>query len=102
MPTDRLIAEWWLKSKRVEDLLATGMLPSQERVTTISVPAAIYQWKADPATRDRAMVVQDKNREIFLQSFADGLSVLGFERDAEGNGTFLLSSWSECLSYANQ
>jgi predicted GNAT superfamily acetyltransferase len=102
MPTDRLIAEWWLKSKRVEDLLATGMLPSQERVTTISVPAAIYQWKADPATRDRAKVVQDKNREIFLKSFADGLSVLGFERDAEGNGTFLLSSWSECLSYANQ
>jgi predicted GNAT superfamily acetyltransferase len=102
MPTDRLIAEWWLKSKRVEDLLAKGMLPSQEPVTTISVPAAIYQWKADPATRDRAKVVQDKNREIFLKLFADGLSVLGFERDAEGNGTFLLSSWNERLSYANQ
>lgn len=102
MPTDRLIAEWWLKSNRVENLLATGMLPSQEPVRTISVPAAIYQWKANPATRDRAVVVQDQNRKTFLKAFEDGLSVLGFERDAEGNGTFLLSSWNEGWNYANQ
>ena len=27
LPSDRLIAEWWLKSKRVETLLATGKNP---------------------------------------------------------------------------
>ena len=33
LPSDRLIAEWWLKSKRVETLLATGKNPSFERET---------------------------------------------------------------------
>ncbi len=28
LPSDRLIAEWWLKSQRVETLLATGKNPS--------------------------------------------------------------------------
>ena len=27
LPTDRLVAEWWLKSKRVESLLQTGTKP---------------------------------------------------------------------------
>src|SRR6202012_2433270 len=27
LPTDRLVAEWWLKSKRVEQLLANGKYP---------------------------------------------------------------------------
>ncbi len=27
LPTDRLVAEWWLKSKRVETVLASGYLP---------------------------------------------------------------------------
>jgi predicted GNAT superfamily acetyltransferase len=102
MPSDRLIAEWWLKSKRVRDLLATGNLASYETKKAILVPAEIYQWKADAATRDRAREVQDTNRAVFLEAFKDRLSVLGFERDAEGNGTFLLSSWDEDWGYESR
>ena len=101
LPTDRLIAEWWLKSKRVESLLNGGKLPAIHPVTRISVPAPIYEWKASPETRDRARDVQESNREQFLKAFDDGLAVLGYERDPEGNGKFLLGRWDENLSYAS-
>jgi predicted GNAT superfamily acetyltransferase len=102
LPSDRLIAEWWLKSKRVETLLATGKNPSFDRAAAIDVPAKIYDWKAAPETRDQARAVQERNREQFLRRFADGLSVLGYVRDAEGNGTFQLGRWDEVRSYATQ
>jgi hypothetical protein len=43
--------------------------------------------------------VQESNRERFSQAFAEGLSVLGYERDEHGNGRFLLGSWDESLHY---
>ena len=58
----------------------------------IQVPAAIYQWKASDKERDRALAVQLQNRSRFQQAFAQGLAVLGFVRDAEGNGVFELGS----------
>ncbi len=45
--------------------------------------------------------VQDHNREQFLSAFADGLAVLAYERDDEGNGKFLLGRWDEDWSYAS-
>ena len=100
LPSDRLIAEWWLKSKRVETLLATGNNPPYQRESSIDVPAQIYEWKASPDTRGKAQYVQERNREEFLRAFADGLTVLGYERDPEGNGKFVLGEWDEEWSYA--
>lgn len=99
LPSDRLIAEWWLKSKRVNTLLRTGQYPSFEVKKTIAVPAAIYEWKALAQTRERAQQVQDRNREEFLKAFADNLAALGYERDEEGNGSFLLGQWDEPWRY---
>ena len=48
LPSDRLIAEWWLKSKRVETLLGTGKNPPIQSDSEIAVPAQIYEWKAAP------------------------------------------------------
>jgi predicted GNAT superfamily acetyltransferase len=101
LPTDRLIAEWWLKSKRVDALLRDGAFPRPDVTTRISVPGPIYEWKASPETRSRAKDVQDHNREQFLKAFSDGLAVLGYERDDEGNGNFLLGKWDEGWSYAS-
>jgi hypothetical protein len=61
----------------------------EERIT---VPAAIYQWKASEADRGRALVVQLENRRKFQQAFLQGLAVVGFSLDAVGNGTFELES----------
>lgn len=102
LPTDRLVAEWWLKSKRVQTLLKTGALPPVFAELRIEVPAQIYQWKAEQPTRARAKEVQARNRNLFLESFGRGLACLGYERDAEGNGEFLVGRWDEKWSYATE
>jgi predicted GNAT superfamily acetyltransferase len=102
LPTDRLIAEWWLKSRRVQQLLTKGSLPKIDISRRISVPAAIYEWKAALDTRVRAQEVQESNRQQFLHAFADRFAVLGYERDTQGNGQFLLGRWDEPWSYARQ
>jgi predicted GNAT superfamily acetyltransferase len=99
LPTDRLVAEWWLKSERVETLLQTGQKPRIKTLTEISVPAQIYDWKGSPATRSQAKELQDRNREQFVEAFADGLTVLGYERDQQGSGKFLLGRWQETWLY---
>ena len=102
LPSDRLIAEWWLRSRRVEALLTTGKLPPFELRTAIEVPMQIYQWKETADTRSKAQQVQERNRNQFLQAFDDGLAVLGYDRDPECNGKFLLGNWEEKWSYASR
>jgi hypothetical protein len=58
----------------------------------ILVPASIYQWKASETGREQALAVQLENRRRFQQAFSQGLVVLGFVLDAEGNGVFELGS----------
>ena len=142
LPSDRLVAEWWLKSKRVESLLLSelrnhesarttwGQSPSAVRpsearldpdrpspsgrldnrgrpsplgspdgLKAISVPAEIYGWKASPGTRHLAQEVQEKNRRDFLEAFSQGLAVVRYERDQQGNGKFLLGRWDEDWMY---
>jgi predicted GNAT superfamily acetyltransferase len=100
LPTDRLVAEWWLGSKRVESLLGTEKMAPFQTLKTISIPAQIYEWKASPTTKERAKEVLDCNRQDFLQAFSDGLAVLGYQRDPQGNGRFLLGKWDENWMYA--
>jgi predicted GNAT superfamily acetyltransferase len=99
LPTDRLVAEWWMKSARVERVLEEAPREQFECRARIDVPAEIYEWKADVATRARAQALQKANRERFERLFAEGLSVLGYERDGRGSGTFLLGEWDELWRY---
>ncbi len=100
LPSDRLVAEWWLRSARVEKLLATGSFTPTCVEREIQVPAAISEWKANDVMRSKAAAVQARNQERFQRAFAQGLAVLGYERDAEGNGNFQLGNWDENWSYA--
>jgi predicted GNAT superfamily acetyltransferase len=100
LPTDRLVAEWWLKSKRVVDLLDKKQPPRFPVEKRIDVPAQVYTWKASAAERQKAADVQKRNREQFLPAFSQGLVALGYERDAQENGSFLLGRWDETWSYA--
>jgi predicted GNAT superfamily acetyltransferase len=99
LPTDRLVAEWWMKSKRVEAVLGGSPRAEFECRSRINVPAEIYQWKAEATTRPQALAVQEGNRAQFQRAFAGGLSVLGYERDQLGNGGFLLGAWDESWRY---
>ena len=101
LPTDRLVAEWELDSSRVQGILAGN--PATEFVVEgrIPVPASIYRWKASEADRERALAVQLENRRKFQQAFSQGLAVLGFVRDAEGNGVFELGLYPQTKQALN-
>jgi predicted GNAT superfamily acetyltransferase len=94
LPTDRLLAEWELDSPRVLAILegngASKQVTEERILVRIEVPASIYQWKASETYRERALAVQMENRSKFQEAFSQGLAVLGFVRDAEGNGVFEL------------
>jgi predicted GNAT superfamily acetyltransferase len=92
LPTDRLVAEWHLRSSRVTEILEGRPRVAFEVVERIQVPASIHRWKHSEKDRERAIAVQLENRRKFQDAFGQGLAVLGFVRDAEGNGIFELGS----------
>ncbi len=95
LPTDRLLAEWYLDSERVKAILEGRVAAGPAIEERITVPASIYEWKASERGRERALAVQLENRRRFQQAFSRGLAVVGFERDAEGNGIFELGASSQ-------
>lgn len=96
LPTDRLYAEWWLRSSRVASILR-GEAQPMEIAARVSVPHAIYQWKQDAGHRDLARAVQSRNRDELQSAFQRGLAVVGYDRNEQGDGAFLLSLWNENL-----
>jgi len=98
LPTDRIYAEWWLRSNRVERALR-GEPQSFDTLEQIEVPAEIYAWKASPSHRDIARDRQSRNAAALESAFARNLSVLGYQRNDRGDGTFLLGRWDESNAY---
>ena len=97
LPTDRLLAEWRLDSPRVQAILEGRPAVSHIIEERIPVPASIYEWKASDENRERALAVQQENRLRFQRAFSQGLAVVDFSLDAEGNGVFELGAptWTE-------
>jgi predicted GNAT superfamily acetyltransferase len=98
LPTDRIVAEWWLKSDRVERALR-GEQPQMQIMEQVDVPAAISEWKTASATREKARNVQAANADALEAAFARGLAVLGYRRSEQGDGSFLLGKWDEEFEY---
>lgn len=98
LPTDRLYAEWWLKSERVKRVLAGGT-PDILVVEHIDVPVEIADWKTSEATRPKARDVQSQNAAALESAFTHGLAVIGYERNAHGDGRFQLGKWDEDFKY---
>lgn len=99
LPSDRLVAEWWMKSRRVEAVLSGTRIAAFDPRIRIAVPAEVYEWKASRAMRTKASKVQENNRVEFQRAFSGGSAVLRFERDIHGNGSFLLGVWDENWMY---
>jgi predicted GNAT superfamily acetyltransferase len=96
VPTDRLVAEWWLETERVTDALA-GKAPTADAdgVERIAVPGEVYAWKASDEERWQALEVQSRNRGEFQRAFGDGLAVTAFERGVGGEGIYVLGKWQQ-------
>ena len=77
LPTDRLVAEWWLGSERVKAILADDAPPFQESAKRISLPADLAEIKE----RDRAAAarIQSGARGQFEARFAEGYAATGGE-----------------------
>lgn len=98
LPTDRLYAEWWLRSDRVVNLLQGESQPvdsSDAIPVRILVPRAVAEWKQDPSERPRAAALQSSNRAALEAAFQHGLAVTGYERDAQGDGQFILTPFEQ-------
>ena len=82
LPTDRLIAEWWIDSPRVTGILAGRSEPAQADRRSVSLPSDISKIKsADPVEAEN---IQSKIRSEFQQLFRDGYVATGLE--SRGNG----------------
>ena len=97
LPTDRLVAEWWLRSDRVlravEDQ-SERKAENFEIVERVDVAAEVYEWKRNPDRRKLAEELQTRNREKLQSAFDRGLAVIGFDRAPNGDGSYLLGSLS--------
>ncbi|MBV9302790.1 MAG: GNAT family N-acetyltransferase [Acidobacteriaceae bacterium] len=91
LPTDRLVAEWWLRSPRAEAVCSNGRLEKPETQAVISVPNEIAQLREDDPARARE--IQNAISEDFNQYFQSGLAVVGFER-TDHAGKYLLGQFS--------
>ena len=86
LPTDRCVAEWWVASERVRNVLA-GCSSRPEVRARIEVPAGIALLRKQQPKEAR--VIQNAVGEQFERCFDQGLAVVGFEK-SETAGTYLL------------
>ena len=115
LPTDRLVAEWWLNAPRViarttsvseSGASASGLGVPEHRSTgaaverdipldirrRISVPLAIAESQS--CDKLAAAEVQAELRRQFQEAFSEGLVAVGFEI-REKTGDYLLGPWAE-------
>lgn len=87
VPTDRLIAEWWIRSPHVESVLA-GARARLDEQASVAIPDDIKAIRARSV--DEHMRWRLRVREEFQQALSKGLIARGFVRDPEaGLGRYL-------------
>lgn len=77
IPTDRLVAEWWLESERVRSVIAGNSSVAKGAVERVTLPSNIADLRSlDPASAER---VQTAARGQLLQAFSRGYAASGIE-----------------------
>lgn len=89
LPTDRLVAQWWIREPRVQQLLSQELALRPAVREQVSVPRNVLEiCEHEPA---KAKELQSQVRDEFQRFFAEGLAVTGFDLD-EHSGHYLLQS----------
>jgi predicted GNAT superfamily acetyltransferase len=92
LPTDRLVAEWWVRSERVKDVLAGTPRAARSDCERIAIPASIREiCRDDPQRAER---IQAEVRDQFSRNFASTRAAVGFEFN-EQHGTYLLEPYED-------
>jgi len=92
LPTDRLVAEWWLGSERVKSILADDARPMKGSPERVSIPGNLAEIREND--REAAARVQTEARERFQKWFAKGYAATGVE-SREGSTYYLLEPVAE-------
>ena len=82
MPTDRLLVEWQLDTKRVVSAINELTPEPRDCPAHIHLPAELEQWKTSDA--DQVIEVQTRIREEFTSWFSKGYGVLGVRFTTSG------------------
>jgi predicted GNAT superfamily acetyltransferase len=90
LPTDRLTAEWWMDSDRVNRVLNGEPVPRGPVVGSIAVPTSASALRSSDPERVRAL--QSTLAEQFEKYFDSGLAVTAFEK-TETTGNYLIGRW---------
>ncbi len=95
LPTDRLVAEWWLESPGVVARAQGNPVSRGEVCSKIAVPIA----RAENRGQDEraALLLQGELRRQFQNAFSEGLAAIGFE-SSDTTGMYLLGprAGAEC------
>ena len=89
---ERLVAEWWVRSQRVEDVLAGRPRLTNPDCGRIAIPAGIRGISGDEP--QKAENIQAAVRDQFLANIANGRAAVGFEFN-KGQGTYLLEPYED-------
>jgi predicted GNAT superfamily acetyltransferase len=95
MPTDRLIAEWWLDSPRVNSVLdgfASAMPHPDVKRAVIMIPAEMPRLRRENSSD--ALRIQTEVREKFQEWIGKGYAATAIEISSEG-GRYILEPWNQ-------
>src|SRR5258707_14730843 len=92
IPTDRLVAEWWLDSPRVVAAIQDLAPAVTNAPATIELPTELEQRTEEDSARVR--VVQTRVREEFTKLFARGHAAIAVKA-GEKSTVYLLAPWSD-------
>ena len=92
LPTDRLVAEWWVRSERASSAVERASRERPKAARTIEAPLQIADLRASDRTAARK--VQARVREQFEAAFAEGLTVVGFRLEGKA-GVYELGRLAE-------
>jgi predicted GNAT superfamily acetyltransferase len=92
LPTDRLVAEWWIQSTRVADILGGERNVPASSAVRISLPSGIREICGSDV--QQAEKIQMRVRKEFEQHFARGCAAVGFALD-ETHSSYLLVPYED-------
>jgi predicted GNAT superfamily acetyltransferase len=92
LPTDRLVAEWWLDSERVRGILADNPAPAKGQLERITIPSSVSEMKMND--RAAGLRIQSATRAQFEQWFSKGYVASGIENRGDSTDYLLEPSAS--------
>jgi predicted GNAT superfamily acetyltransferase len=92
LPTDRLLAEWYLDSTRVIEAIGGKARESEHAALSIELPSALEEWKQRDCARVES--VQERMRQEFTERFAGGYAAVAVQKRSSGSA-YVLARWAD-------